>query len=81
MMDVAPRSPIPYGFDPDRLPHEYIHFGHGAAPVLRHPHQPGRAATDAEAAAEARQPPPRRGRAGRLRKQGPFAVELNVRYD
>ena len=80
MMDSR-RLPNPYEFDPRRQPHEYIHFGYGlhqcfgihinkaVLPIMLKP------LLKRENLRRAR------GRAGRLRKQGPFAVELNVRYD
>jgi cytochrome P450 len=81
MMDDR-RVPDPERFDPHRLPHEYIHFGHDAARVLRHPYQPRDLAPDAEAAAQAgpnlRRAP---GSAGKLRKSGAFAESLTVEFD
>ena len=80
MMD-ARRVPDPYRFDPRRLPHEYIHFGYGlhqcfgihinraVLPLMLKPLLKRE---------NLRRAP---GRAGHLRKQGPFAVELHVRYD
>jgi cytochrome P450 len=71
----------PYTFNPDRLPHEYIHFGYGlhqcfgihinraVLPLMLKP---------LLQRDNLRRAP---GAAGRLRKQGPFAVALNVRYD
>jgi len=80
MMDSR-RLDDPYGFHPDRLPHEYIHFGHGLhqcfgmhinLKVLPLMLKPLLKRDNLRRA---------RGGAGRLRKQGPFAAELNVRYD
>lgn len=80
MMDSR-RLKDPYDFHPDRLPHEYFHFGHGlhqcfglhinkvVLPLMLKP---------LLRRSNLRRAP---GRAGRLRKQGPFPVALNVRYD
>lgn len=80
MMD-ARRLADPYGFHPDRLPHEYIHFGYGlhqcfgmhinqaVLPLMLKPLLKRK---------NLRRAP---GRAGRLRKQGPFSVSLEVCYD
>lgn len=80
MMDSR-RLEDPYAFNPNRLPHEYIHFGYGlhqcfgihinkvVLPLMLKP---------LLRRDNLRRAP---GRAGRLRKQGPFAVSLNVRYD
>ena len=80
MMD-ARRLDDPYAFNPDRLPHEYLHFGYGlhqcfgihinkaVLPLMLKPLLQRQ---------NLRRAP---GGAGRLRKQGPFAVALNVRYD
>lgn len=80
MMDSR-RLSDPYAFNPERLPHEYIHFGYGlhqcfgihinrvVLPLLLKPLLQRQ---------NLRRAP---GSAGRLRKQGPFAVSLNVRYD
>ena len=80
MMDDR-RVPEPRRFDPRRPDEAYIHFGHGlhtcfgihinkaVLPLMLKP--------------LLRRPNLRRapGRAGRLRKQGPFAVSLHVMYD
>ena len=80
MMDER-RLADPDRFDPQRLPHEYIHFGHSlhtcfgihinktVLPLMLKP--------------LLKRPNLRRarGRAGRLRKQGPFAVALHVTHD
>ena len=80
MMDSR-RLPEPYDFDPRRQPHEYIHFGYGlhqcfgihinkaVLPIMLKPLLKRDNLRRAH------------GRAGRLRKQGAFAVGLNVRYD
>ena len=71
----------PYTFNPDRLPHEYIHFGYGLHQcfgihinrvVLPLMLKPLLKRSNLRRAS---------GGAGRLRKQGPFAVSLNVLYD
>lgn len=80
MMD-ARRLDDPYRFNPDRLPHEYLHFGYGlhqcfgihinkvVLPLMLKPLLQRQ---------NLRRAP---GGAGRLRKQGAFAVALNVLYD
>ncbi|HWT12828.1 MAG TPA: cytochrome P450 [Allosphingosinicella sp.] len=80
MMDER-RLEAPDSFKPDRLPHEYIHFGYGhhtcfgihinkiVLPLMLKPLLKRR---------NLRRAP---GRAGHLRKQGPFATELHVVYD
>ncbi|HEV2556931.1 MAG TPA: cytochrome P450 [Bosea sp. (in: a-proteobacteria)] len=79
MMDGR-RVPEPSRFDPDRQPHEYMHFGHGLHECF------GRAINHAtlhrmikpllEKAGLRRA----EGRAGRLTKRGVFAERLVVRY-
>ena len=80
MMDWR-RLPHPYEFDPNRQPSEYIHFGYGLhqcfgihinQAVLPLMLKPLLKRDNLRRA---------RGRAGRLRKQGPFALSLHVRYD
>lgn len=76
MMDSR-RLDDPYGFHPDRLPHEYIHFGYGH-------HQCFGMRINQAVLPRMLKPLLKRDnlrRAGPLRKQGPFSVELNVRYD
>lgn len=80
MMDDR-RLDDPYGFHPDRLPHEYIHFGYGLHQCFgMHINQ---AVLPLMLKPLLNRPNLRRapGRAGRLRKQGPFPVALDVRYD
>ena len=80
MMDPR-RLADPERFDPRRLPHEYTHFGHGLhtcfgihinKAVLPLMLKPLLRRDNLRRA---------RGRVGRLRKQGPFAVALSVTYD
>lgn len=80
MMDGR-RVPEPRRFDPHRLPHEYIHFGHGLhtcfgihinrvlLPLMLKPLLRRRNLRRAA------------GPEGRLRKQGAFAERLVVEYD
>ena len=80
MMDRR-RVPDPYRFKPGRPAEAYIHFGHGLHKCF------GAAINQAVLPMMLkpllRRPNLRRapGRAGKLRKQGPFAVELHVHYD
>jgi cytochrome P450 len=75
------RVPAPRSFDPDRLPHEYIHFGHGLHECFGR-HLNG-AMLHRMVKPLLKRPNVRResGSRGRLRKQGPFAAELVVRFD
>ena len=76
MMD-ARRLEEPYEFRPGRLPHEYIHFGYGLHQCFgMHINQ---AMLPLMLKPLLKRPNLRR--AGKLRKQGPFSVELKVRYD
>ena len=80
MMDER-RVPDPYGFDPRRPAEAYLHFGHGLHTCF------GAAINQAVLPLMLKpllkRPNLRRapGRAGRLRKQGPFAVALHVVHD
>ena len=80
MMDSR-RLADPYDFRPDRLPHEYLHFGYGLHQCFgMHINQavlPAMLKPLLSRETLRRAP----GRAGRLKKQGPFATELHVRYD
>jgi cytochrome P450 len=80
MMDER-RIPDPERFDPDRQPYEYIHFGHGLhtcfglhinQATLHRMLKPLLAREGLRRAA---------GPSGRLRKAGPFADRLVVRFD
>jgi len=80
MMDPR-RLPDPERFDPRRLGHEYIHFGYGL-------HQCfgihiNKAVLHLMLKPLLKRPNLRRapGKAGRLSKQGPFAVALHVLHD
>ena len=74
------RLPDPEGFDPHRLPHEYIHFGHGLHQCfgihINH------ATLHRMLKPLLQQPNLRRARGGegRLRKNGPFAERLVVEW-
>jgi cytochrome P450 len=80
MMDRR-RVPDPSRFDPRRPAGAYIHFGHGLHRCF------GAAINQAVLPLMLKpllkRPNLRRapGRAGRLRKQGPFAAELHVVHD
>jgi cytochrome P450 len=76
MMDSR-RLEEPYEFRPGRLPHEYIHFGYGHHQCF------GRHINQAVLPRMLKPLLKRQNlrRAGKLRKQGPFSVELKVRYD
>lgn len=80
MMDGR-RVPDPYKFDPHRLPHEYIHFGHGL-------HQCFGLHMNRATLHRMLKPLLRRGNlrrasgsAGKLRKRGAFAEALTVEFD
>jgi cytochrome P450 len=80
MMD-ARRIPAPRRFDPQRLSHEYIHFGYGLHECFgRHLNAAllHRMVKPLLKRANLRREP---GSLGRLRKQGPFAERLFVRFD
>ena len=76
MMDSR-RLEKPYEFRPDRLPHEYIHFGYGHHQCF------GRHINRAVLPRMLKPLLKRQNlrRAGKLHKQGPFSVEFNVRYN
>jgi cytochrome P450 len=80
MMDGR-RVPDPRKFDPHRLPHEYIHFGHGL-------HQCFGLHLNRATLHRMLKPLLRRnnlcrapGSAGKLRKRGAFAEALTVEFD
>ena len=80
MMDSR-RLADPYGFNPRRLPYEYIHFGYGLHQCFgMHINQ---AVLPAMLKPLLKRDNLRRARgsAGRLKKQGAFATELHVVYD
>src|SRR5688572_8136383 len=77
MMDER-RVPEPRRFDPRRPPEAYIHFGHALHTCFGA--QINKAVLPLMLKPLLRRPNLRRapGRSGRLRKQGPFAIALNV---
>ena len=80
MMDER-RIPDPKRFDPDRLPHEYVHFGHQLHTCFgRHINHATlhRMLKPLLARPNLRRA---RGAAGHLRKTGAFADRLVVEFD